>query len=324
MTVSVIIPVRDDAKRLAMCLDAIRANARDVEIIVVDNGSSDESALVARAYGARVIERPGAAVAMLRNAGAQAASGDVLAFVDADHVIDANWIAAARSALSDFRVAAAGAPYSIPAGATWVQRAYNRFRVHRAGVVDVSWLGSGNLAVRRDVFLRVGAFDATLDTCEDVDFCNRVRAAGYRVVSDARLRSVHLGDPATLRALFLGELWRGRDNLRVTLRGPLALRDIPSVVIPVLNLCFLLSMFAAVVVAPWTAVDATAIAAAGLLAAALFRTARMARHSSAQDRLLNVPANFVVACVYELARALALVARATHRTRRELTMEPAP
>ena len=52
---------------------------------------------------------------------------------------------------------------------------------------------------------------------------------------------LHLGAPSKLRRLFLGELWRGRDNLRVTLRGPLTLRALPSVLLPVANLGALLA-----------------------------------------------------------------------------------
>ena len=79
-------------------------------------------------------------------------------------------------------------------------------------------------------------FDATLETCEDVDLCARLTAAGHRLVSDDRLRSVHLGDPPTLRALFFAELWRGRDNLRTGLRRLPAWRDVPSLLIPVVDL----------------------------------------------------------------------------------------
>src|SRR5205814_5569345 len=88
----------------------------------------------------------------------------------------------------------------------------------------------------RSPFEAVGAFDVSLETCEDVDLCNRLRAAGYRIVSDSRLRNIHHGDPRTLWDLFEGEIWRGRDNLRVSLRGPFTWRALPGVLIPVVNL----------------------------------------------------------------------------------------
>ena len=61
-----------------------RRDGVNVEIIVVDNGSTDLTAEIARSFGARVIEEPRGNVAIARNAGARAANGHVLAFVDAD------------------------------------------------------------------------------------------------------------------------------------------------------------------------------------------------------------------------------------------------
>ena len=101
---------------------------------------------------------------------------------------------------------------------------------------DVEWLGAGNLAVRRTVFEHVGGFDERLEACEDVQLCHSVRRAGYRVVSEPGMDSVHHGDPRTLSDLFFGELWRGRDNLRVSLRGPWTLRTVPSALLPVAGL----------------------------------------------------------------------------------------
>src|SRR4051794_34564102 len=102
--VSFVVPVRDDAARLARCLERIRSNrARgvEIEIVVVDNGSRDRSAAVAREAGAIVLDAPGVPVAVMRNRGAARAGGDVIAFIDADHEIESSWARQALSALSD-------------------------------------------------------------------------------------------------------------------------------------------------------------------------------------------------------------------------------
>ena len=84
-TLTFIVPVRNDAARLARCLAAITRTAGPLtDIVVVDNGSTDESAAVARRAGAQVLVVPDASVAALRNRGAATATGEVLAFVDAD------------------------------------------------------------------------------------------------------------------------------------------------------------------------------------------------------------------------------------------------
>jgi hypothetical protein len=174
------------------------------------------------------------------------------------------------------------------------------------------------MIVRREAFERVGGFDQTLEACEDVDLCNRLRAAGGRLVVDPRLRSAHLGDPGSLRALFLGELWRGRDNIKVTLRGPFTVRSLPSVIIPVVDLAALVVMAAA----PWTGGGAAVAAGLTFSAFAALRALRMAlvgRSVSVRD----LAANLAVAATFDLARALSLVARVTHKTRRDATGERA-
>ena len=312
--IAIVIPVRNDAARLRKCLAAIAANRPTgrVAVVVADNGSTDESPAVAAAAGATVLPLPGCRVGELRNKAANTISTDLIAFVDADHLVDAGWIASALEIFGNTGIAAAGAPYSPPPQANWVQRAYDRFRPAITHQQSTDWLGSGNMIVRRHAFEQIGGFDESLEACEDVDLCNRLRAAGHRLVSDPRLRSTHLGDPVSLRALFFGELWRGRDNLRVTLRGPLTFGALPSVVIPVLDLACL----AALMTGPWTGPAVAGAAASTMATLTALRAARMSvRRTGLRGR--DLAANAAVAGVYDLARALSLVTRATHRTRRQ-------
>src|SRR6188472_4268629 len=84
--VSFVIPVKNDASRLRRCLSTVMANdyPRDlVEILVVDNESTDESGQVGIEAGATVLQSAARSVAELRNAAARRASGTILAFVDA-------------------------------------------------------------------------------------------------------------------------------------------------------------------------------------------------------------------------------------------------
>lgn len=316
--VSFVIPVRNDAARLKACLASIAADGFDpaqVEVVVADNGSTDASAEVARAAGARVLPLPGLTVAELRNRAACAARGVVLAFVDADHEIAPGWTQCALESLDVPGVVAAGAPYDAPRNGTWVQRLYDTFRDHSAGASDVEWLGSGNLAVKREAFLAAGGFDTALVTCEDVDLCRQLRDGGGRILRDPRMRSTHHGDPATLRALFFGELWRGRDNLRASLRSRLSLRGVPSVAIPVLDLVLLTLAAAGLLGAAagglW--LSASALVAIGMLAVprVLVMTARLRRFT-----VVSAARALAVALTYDMARALASVWPVPHAARR--------
>jgi len=318
-SLTIIIPVKNDARRLSRCLDAIGRNCSDglpAELIVADNGSTDDSPTVAAAAGARVLILPGMPVSQLRNTAAAAASTELLAFIDADHEIVASWISAALAAFAPADVGAAGALYLIPQNATWVQRMYGVLRGRTSGRSEVAWLGSGNLIVRRSAFEQIGGFDPSLQACEDVDFCQRLRAADWKIVGDEQLGSVHHGDPPTLAALFRAERWRGRDNLRVSLRGPLMLRELPSVVTPIVTLIALV----AIVVSPAIALSsASPLLVAGTAVAAIvglgaLKAARMAVRARSMSPIFIVQA-FAVALTYDIARAIALVTRAPHHRR---------
>ena len=313
--VSFVIPVRNDAIRLRRCLSSIVGNEYPrelIEIIVVDNGSTDGSASAAREHSAIVIRSANSSVAALRNKGARAALGSIIAFVDSDHEIDRYWIETAVDVLAAADVAATGAPYLTQPGPNWVQQQYDGLRDRPLRREDVSWLGSGNFAVKRSAFERVGGFDASLIACEDVDLCNRLIRAGCRIVADPNLRSVHFGDPRTLRALFFGELWRGRDNLRVTFNGPRTFRHLRSAIVPIIDLICLAGSVAALIAGRPTL-------AAVLLTVALipagWRAGVMISRQLHRNAIVAAQA-IAVAVVFDLARALALIARGSHRARR--------
>jgi cellulose synthase/poly-beta-1,6-N-acetylglucosamine synthase-like glycosyltransferase len=258
-------------------------------------------------------------VSRVRNVAAASASGDYLAFVDADHGIAPSWIAAAVDAMADSKVAGAGALCLAPPAATSVQRMYGVLRGRTRGRSDTTWLGSGNLVVRRHVFEQLGGFDESLETCEDVDLCQRILAAGWRLVADERLENIHYGDPATLGAVFTSERWRGRDNLKVSLRRVQALRDWPSIVLPVIGALSLI-LFPALCVTTflsgWPGWIPALAPLALLLGLSGLRTIRMILGSA----LWN-PADwalaFAVALAYDLGRAVSLVAPAGHKARQK-------
>jgi len=316
--VSFVVPVRNDAARLETCLQSITANGRrpdELEIIVVDNGSTDNSPAVARRFGAEVLRIEHARVATLRNQGARHARADVLAFIDADNEIAAGWVYAALECLRLPKAAVVGALYQPPADGTWVQRTYGHLRGIPSGQHDTDWLGSGNLAIWRSAFEAVGGFDATLETCEDVDLCHRIRARGLRVISDARLKSIHHGDPRTLLEVFSSERWRGRDNLRVSFRRPITWSALPSAVAPVIQGLALGVGIAGIVasfVTPSLGLPLIAVSLGCFAGATCLRVVRAARRARPR-RAVSMAAAFVVASVFDIARALALVSPAAHR-----------
>jgi GT2 family glycosyltransferase len=236
----------------------------------------------------------------------------VSAFADSDHEIDRRWVENAVAVLADPHVAATGSAYLTQPSPNWVQQQYDGMRSRPVRREDVEWLGSGNFAVKRAAFEKVGGFNAALTACEDVDLCNRLRLAGHRIVADPELRSIHFGDPKTLKALFFGELWRGRDNLRVTFSGPRTFRHLRSAIVPIADLMcmaagvgMLLTGHPAIALLLWT----LALVPAGIKAAFIVR--RQLRRG-----IVTAAQALAVTIVFDLARAFALLARGSHRARR--------
>ena len=110
MVVTVVIPTRNRANSLARCLDAILADrsAAEREVVVVDNGSTDTTPLVARERGVRLVTEPRPGASLARNRGIDAARGDVILFTDDDVVVADGWTDALIAPLDDPSVGAVG------------------------------------------------------------------------------------------------------------------------------------------------------------------------------------------------------------------------
>ncbi|MEW6746670.1 MAG: glycosyltransferase family A protein [Planctomycetota bacterium] len=199
MKLSVIVPARDAAATLPRCLEAVAAIlAAGDELVVVDDGSKDSTAVVAQRYGARVVSRTRpAGPAAARNLGAGEASGDVLLFVDADVVIPPGSRERIEAALSAPDLAAA---VGILGEATETRDFASRYENHymhwayRSGpdFVPIFYTSAG--AIRAAVFRALGGFDEGYrhPSVEDMDLGVRLALAGStpRVLMD--LQVLHL------------------------------------------------------------------------------------------------------------------------------------
>jgi GT2 family glycosyltransferase len=231
---TVIIPVLNNAQGLARCIEAIRRGGIAFELIVVDNGSCDETLAVARRYADLVLECPGLTIGGMRNQGVKFASGSVLVFTDSDQEPSENWLESGlRSLSSDPSAGLVGARVHAPSGSHWVAKTWDLHRRHSDINGEIEWLEAGNLFARREAFERVGGFRSDLIASEDVDLSFRIRRAGYRVVCDPRIVNYHHGDPQTLGEFFLKERWRGSSGWKAWRTQGYPPEGLPSLLWPI-------------------------------------------------------------------------------------------
>jgi glycosyltransferase involved in cell wall biosynthesis len=158
-TVSVVIPVKDDAVLLRRCLDALaEQTVRPLEVVVVDNGSTDDSAAVATAHGAKVVTEPMPGIPAAASTGYDAARGDVIARCDADSLPPPDWVDAILRGLGDGdAVTGSGTFYDLPPVLRrvmrWLYLGTYFTSLHLALGHPVLW--GSNMAIRREAWTAV-------------------------------------------------------------------------------------------------------------------------------------------------------------------------
>lgn len=200
MRISIVVPAYENAAGLAECLGALAPSAGpEVEIIVVDDASTDETPAVASHFGVRLLRlewNSGAGAA--RNHGARHATGDVLLFVDSDVVVAPDTVARVGRVLEECTDVAAvfGSYDAAPRAPGLVSQFRNLLHhfVHQHGETEASTFWAGCGAIRRVVFEAVGGFDTGRygRSIEDIELGYRVREAGHRILLDKDLRVTHL------------------------------------------------------------------------------------------------------------------------------------
>jgi glycosyltransferase involved in cell wall biosynthesis len=168
---SVIMPVYNGAEFLAEAVASITAQAyQPLEIIVVDDGSTDDTAAVAQILGReiRYLYQPNQGPAAARNAGLAVAQGDLIAFLDVDDLWPADKLAQQMACLH------ANAATEVVWGKTWL-RPYQSDETEFPSLIP-NWMPLlGSLLCRRAVFEQVGGFDPTMRFGEDMDWFIRLR-----------------------------------------------------------------------------------------------------------------------------------------------------
>jgi len=218
--ISFIVPAHNEEQMLGRTLEAIRAAADEVgityELIVVDDESTDATAEIARAGCARVIVVDYRQIARTRNAGARAAGGDLLVFVDADTIINSRTLEATVAAI---REGAVGGGAQLTFDDPMPLSARLLAAIVSLGMLVAKFAAGAYLFCTAKAFAQVGGFDETLFASEELTLSRALGKVGRMVIIRERV----LTSGRKARTHGFRELWA---PVGLILRyGPSALRD---------------------------------------------------------------------------------------------------
>ena len=181
--ISFVVPAHNEealiGRTLAAIAEAADGSGEDWELIVVDDASSDATAAIAEASGARVIHVDYRQIARTRNAGASVARGEILIFVDADTIIDAKVVKATIGALRAGAVGG-GAALRYDAHIPWHGRLL--IWLVRSGMRAARLAAGCYVFSKRDVFGAVGGFDEKLFAGEELALSRALAKQGRVVI----------------------------------------------------------------------------------------------------------------------------------------------
>ncbi|WP_152040617.1 glycosyltransferase family 2 protein [Salinigranum salinum] len=179
MDLSVVVPTLNGRDRLATSLDSLAAHAPDVEVVVVNGPSADGTTGMVRDRDDVdvLVELSARTLNVARNAGIQAASGDVVAFLGHDFAVEPDWADAIRDRLADKPVVTGPTRRRVYGGQTADELEHRRICKR-----DVSYFDGGNVAFRAPALDALDGFDEYLETGGARDAAHRLAGLGYDVV----------------------------------------------------------------------------------------------------------------------------------------------
>jgi GT2 family glycosyltransferase len=202
MVISVIVPVYNGQDTLRQCLEMVyKSEAVEFECIVVDDGSKDGTLAVLESFPVKLVQIEGGPLgpANARNRGAEVANGEILFFLDADVLIKPDTLSKIAATFAECPEVDAlfGSYDETPAKADFLSQYKNLLHhyVHQQGHENASTFWSGCGAVRKDVFTKVGGFDASLyphPSIEDIELGSRLKQHNHQILLKKDVQVKHL------------------------------------------------------------------------------------------------------------------------------------
>jgi glycosyltransferase involved in cell wall biosynthesis len=312
--VSVIIPALNEEEMIGRCLDSLAGSCYPqgaFEVILVDNGSTDHTLEIARSFSTRlrltILQRPGVSISALRNLGAATAKGEVLAFLDADCSVPANWIENAASNLASDSAGVIGGNITIPEDSGWVARTW--FQVAYAPKDgEVAYVPSGDMLMKSSTFMQIGGFNETIKTSEDCELCSRARGEGFTVREISALTVIHWRTPQTLKEFYRREAWHGEHVAKVFFQNIRAMTNFRAVAFAAYILtCGLIAIIGGFLAVFYRQYTLLGLAACGALVGSFLCSLRKLRFVHGKMFWLNLIPLTLLYLTWGLARARSLM-----------------
>jgi len=181
--ISVVVPALNEEKYLSGCLESLANQCydSDYEVIVVDGGSADRTVEIAKHFTDRIVTTASRPVGAARNEGAKVADGEIVAFIDADTIASRHWLTAIERSFRDPSVIGVTGPTLPSDGTTIDSVTYRLWTTYLQRVLlsmGMPHVIGFNCAYRKNTFLRVGGFDETNVTSEDIGLARKMRRLG--------------------------------------------------------------------------------------------------------------------------------------------------
>ena len=233
MEISIVVPARNAAGTIGGCVQSLLEQSvprERYEVIVVDDGSTDETRQLVERSGATLIPQAQEGPAAARNKGVSVSKGDIVLFTDADCVPEANWVAEMVRSFEDGEIAGVKGVYRTRQGGIiprFVQCEYEERYEQMAKQRWIDFIDTYSAGYRREIFLAEGGFDTRYPSAsvEDQEFSFRLAERGHKMVFNPRAVVYHQ-HPATLTAYFTRKFNIGYWKVMVLRRHPgKAVRD---------------------------------------------------------------------------------------------------
>ena len=300
--ISIILPAKNEERYIAQALDALSCQSYPkelMEIIVVDNNSTDRTAEISNQYDVKTITYGHGPVGAVRNFGFKKSIGEIIFFRDSDCVAPKDWITNAVNKLKSNSKLVLGGGYSLRKNPHYIER-YWLLKTKNGASLPKDLLG-GSIAIHRDAFQSTGMFSENITSGEDTLLSQTLIKNGYEVLITHKMSVIHLGNPITIKDFFYRQIWHSENyfkNLPASLRDPVFYLCIMAII------CFVLMAISALLL---NSAQLTVLFLVFLLLLPIILSVKRIVRSESYLHFIRIPAIYVLDAIYLAGRSSGLL-----------------